>query len=40
MNHEKFLEHFPNIYKKCKDEGIDPFTQLIPVVPACHYLRN
>jgi L-aspartate oxidase len=40
MDHEKFLEHFPNIYKKCKDEGIDPFTQLIPVVPACHYLMG
>ncbi|WP_417428201.1 L-aspartate oxidase [Halpernia sp.] len=38
MNKEKFLEHFPNIYKKCLDEGIDPFKDLIPVVPACHYL--
>lgn len=37
MDHEKFLEHFPNIYKKCKSIGIDPFTDLIPVVPACHY---
>ncbi|MFL9834720.1 L-aspartate oxidase [Chryseobacterium terrae] len=40
MNKEKFLEHFPNIYKKCKSEGVDPFTQLIPVVPACHYLMG
>lgn len=38
MNKEKFLEHFPNIYQKCLDEGIDPFKDLIPVVPACHYL--
>ncbi len=38
MNQEEFLEHFPNIYNKCKSEGIDPFTNLIPVVPACHYL--
>lgn len=37
MNPQKFVEHFPNIYKKCMDEGIDPFKQLIPVVPACHY---
>ncbi|MCC2589393.1 L-aspartate oxidase [Chryseobacterium sp. MFBS3-17] len=40
MNREKFMEHFPNIYKKCMDEGIDPFSQLIPVVPACHYLMG
>lgn len=40
MDHEKFVEHFPNIYQKCLDEGIDPFKQLIPVVPACHYLMG
>ncbi|MDP2454967.1 MULTISPECIES: L-aspartate oxidase [unclassified Kaistella] len=40
MDQEKFIEHFPNIYQKCMDEGIDPFTQLIPVVPACHYLMG
>ena len=38
MDHEKFKEHFPNIYEKCMKEGIDPFKQLIPVVPAAHYL--
>lgn len=40
MDHEKFTEHFPNIYQKCLDEGIDPFQQMIPVVPACHYLMG
>lgn len=40
MDQVKFKEHFPNIYQKCVDEGIDPFTQLIPVVPACHYLMG
>lgn len=40
MDHEKFKEHFPNIYKKCLDEGIDPFKQMIPVVPACHYFMG
>ncbi|MFT6809479.1 MAG: L-aspartate oxidase [Saprospiraceae bacterium] len=38
LNHEEFLEHFPNIYKKCKSVGIDPFVDFIPVVPACHYV--
>lgn len=40
MDQEKFKEHFPNIYQKCINEGIDPFKQLIPVVPACHYLMG
>lgn len=35
---ESFIEHFPTIYQKCKSLGIDPFTQMIPVVPACHYM--
>ncbi len=35
---EKFLEHFPTIYNKCISIGIDPMTQMIPVVPACHYM--
>ena len=38
LNHEEFLEHFPNIYEKCKSVGIDPFVDYIPVVPACHYI--
>jgi len=38
LDHESFLEHFPNIYEKCKSVGIDAFTDLIPVVPACHYM--
>lgn len=40
MDQDKFIEHFPNIYKKCLDEGIDPFREMIPVVPACHYLMG
>lgn len=40
MDKKKFKEHFPNIYQKCLNEGIDPFKQLIPVVPACHYLMG
>jgi L-aspartate oxidase len=37
MNMEKFVEHFPNIYEKCKSIGIDVALQMIPVAPAAHY---
>jgi L-aspartate oxidase len=34
---EKFTEHFPNIYEKCRSIGIDVTKQYIPVAPAAHY---
>lgn len=34
---EKFTEHFPNIYEKCRSVGIDVTKQYIPVSPAAHY---
>lgn len=37
---EDFVKHFPNIYDKCMSLGIDPMSQLIPVVPAAHYLMG
>ncbi len=35
---KQFKSHFPNILTKCKSLGIDPFIDMIPVVPAAHYI--
>lgn len=37
LGEEEILNHFPNIYQACLDEGYDPLKDLIPVVPAQHY---
>ncbi|MBA4687310.1 MAG: L-aspartate oxidase [Candidatus Galacturonibacter soehngenii] len=40
ISKDKILRHFPNIYARCKEEGYDAFTDLIPVTPAQHYLMG
>ncbi|MDR0371484.1 MAG: L-aspartate oxidase [Prevotellaceae bacterium] len=37
-NADETKEHFPNIYKKCLELGIDITTDYIPVSPTQHYL--
>ncbi|MCI7131885.1 MAG: L-aspartate oxidase [Lachnospiraceae bacterium] len=34
---ETILQHFPNIYEHCLEEGFDVLKEPIPVVPAQHY---
>jgi len=38
LDMDAFIDHFPNIYKKCLEHHIDIKTDWIPVVPASHYL--
>ena len=37
LNIDEFKLHFPNIYEKCLSVGVNVATDMIPVVPACHY---
>ena len=38
LDRESLIKHFPNIHKKCLSIGIDISRDMIPVVPAAHYL--
>jgi len=38
LDKASFLAHFPTIYDECMRIGIDPMRDMIPVVPACHYM--
>ncbi|MBL7903304.1 MAG: L-aspartate oxidase [Bacteroidia bacterium] len=38
LDRKGLIDHFPNIYTKCMGLGIDPFLNMIPIVPAQHYL--
>jgi len=35
--HDALEDHFPNILARCREYGIDPVKDWIPVVPAAHY---
>lgn len=37
LGKDVILNHFPNIYQHCLEEGYDVITEPIPVVPAQHY---
>lgn len=38
LGKEGILEHFPNIFEKCKSLGIDITKDLVPVVPGAHFM--
>ncbi|MCB0653561.1 MAG: L-aspartate oxidase [Saprospiraceae bacterium] len=38
LDMEAFKAHFPTILDKCLSIGINPAKDMIPVVPACHYM--
>lgn len=40
MGEEEIKRRFPNIYKKCLEEGYDPSKECIPVTPAQHYFMG
>lgn len=40
MGEEVIQKRFPNIYKRCLEEGYDPTKECIPVTPAQHYFMG
>lgn len=37
---EAFRDRFPTIYEKCRQHGVDPVREPIPVAPAAHYIMG
>ncbi len=37
LGREFWEKRFPTILATCREHGVDPVTELIPVAPACHY---
>jgi L-aspartate oxidase len=37
LDHQVLEHEFPTVMSSCREVGIDPFTDLIPVAPAAHY---
>ena len=37
---DHFADEFPTVYSYCKEAGIDPVTDMIPVIPAAHYFMG
>ncbi len=40
LGEQTILNHFPNIYQRCLEEGFNVLTQPIPVTPAQHYFMG
>ncbi|MDO5293629.1 MAG: L-aspartate oxidase [bacterium] len=40
IDHDEIINHFPNIYARCLEEGYDPTKECIPVVPSQHYFMG
>jgi L-aspartate oxidase len=40
IDKDMIMNHFPNIYKHCLEEGYDITKECIPVVPAQHYFMG
>lgn len=34
---DQFPDHFPSIFERCMEAGVDPRKHLIPITPAAHY---